>query len=195
MIIERNLYRIMLLAAICYILFLQMCGTKRCEDKVTTRVIRDTTYITQRDTVAKYVPHITTVIEPVHIMNYDTLVFFLDVDTAAILRDYFTTRFYRDSLNTKYGLLTVMDSVRENRIVSRSWASNFTIPVVKETVTQRPRTQLYAGFSALSGQQSIGAEINLTLKSKKDQQYEIGAGLFGAQWYGRVGTKFKITFK
>jgi hypothetical protein len=86
MTIERNIYRIMLLAAVVYILFLQMCG-KRCETDVVTRVIRDTTYITQRDTVARYVPQVTNVIEPVHIMHYDTLVFFLNVDTAAILRD------------------------------------------------------------------------------------------------------------
>lgn len=195
MTIERNLYRIMLLAAICYILFFQMCGTMKCEDKVTTRVIRDTTYITQLETVTQYVPKVTTVIEPVHILMRDTMVLFLDVDTSAILRDYFTTRYYRDSLNTKYGLFTVMDSVRENRIVSRSWATNFSIPVVKETITQRSRTQLYAGFSALSGQQAIGAEINFSLKMKNDQQYEVGAGLFGTQWYGRIGTKFKLSLK
>jgi hypothetical protein len=186
---------ILLAAAMAYILFLQMCGTKRCEDKVTTRVIRDTTYITHRDTAARYVPRITTVIEPVHILMRDTMVLFLDVDTAAILRDYFTTRYYRDSMQTKYGQVTVMDSVRENRIVSRSWATNFSIPVVKETITQRQRTQLYAGFSALTGQRAVGAEINLTLKTKKDQQYEVGAGLFGTQWYGRIGTKFKLSFK
>lgn len=194
MTIERNIYRLLLLAAIVYILLLQMCG-KRCETDVVTRVIRDTTYITQRDTVARYVPKVTTVIEPVHIVTNDTLVFFKDVDTAAIMQDYFTTRYYRDSTATKYGQVTVMDSVRENRIVSRSWATSFTIPVVKETILPKNKTQLYAGFSALSGQRAIGAEINLTLKSKKDQSYEVGAGLFGSQWYGRIGTKFKLSFK
>lgn len=195
MIIERNIYRLMLLAAVVYILFQQMCGTKQCEDKVVTRVIRDTTYITERDTVARYVPKITKEIEPQFIVLRDSLLFFKDVDTATILRDYFTTRYYLDSIATKYGNVTVMDSVRENRIVSRSWATNFNIPVVKETIIQKPRTQLYAGFSALSGQRAIGAELNFTLKTKKDQQYEVGAGLFGTQWYGRIGTKFKITLK
>jgi hypothetical protein len=98
-------------------------------------------------------------------------------------------------MQTRYGQVTVMDSVRENRIVSRAWATNFSIPIVRETITAKQRTQLYAGFSALSGQRAIGAELNLTLKSKKDQQYEIGAGLFGTQWYGRIGTKFKLSFK
>jgi hypothetical protein len=194
MTIERNLYRIILLGALVYILLLHMCG-KKCEEKVTTRVIRDTTYITQRDTVTRYVPKVTSVIEPVHIMHYDTLVFFLNVDTAAILHDYFTTRYYRDSMQSQYGQVTVLDSVRENRIVSRSWATNFSIPVVKETILPKNKTQLYAGFSALSGQRAIGAELNFALKTNKEQMYEVGAGLFGTQWYGRIGTKFKLSLK
>jgi hypothetical protein len=194
MILERNIYRIILLIAVVYILLLHMCG-KKCENSVTTRVIRDTTYIVKRDTVKRYVPQVTAEIMPVHILLRDSVMVFKDVDTSAILRDYFTTRYYRDSTITQYGQVTVMDSVRENRIVSRSWLTAFKIPHIKETITEKKRNQVYAGFSALSGQRAIGAELNLSLKTKKDQVYEVGAGLFGTQWYGRIGTKFKITFK
>lgn len=196
MTIEIKIYRGLLLAAIIYIFFFQMCGTKQdCENKVTTRVIRDTTYVTQRDTIARYVPKITSVIEPVHIVFRDTLLNYKDVDTAAILRDYFYTRYYEDSTLVKYGKVIVKDSVSKNRIISRSWVTDFKIPVIKETITEQKKNQVYAGFSGLFGQTAIGAEINFTLKTKKDKQYEIGAGLFGLQPYARIGTKFKLSFK
>jgi hypothetical protein len=175
---------------------MQMCGTgKKCDEKVTTRVIRDTTYIAIHEVVKQYVPKVTKVTEPVYVVMHDSMVFFKDVDTAAILHDYFTTKYYEDSTKTQYGKVAVQDSVRENRIVSRSWVTDFKIPIVKETVPSKVKNQVYAGFSGLFSQQSIGAEINLTLKNKKDQQFEIGAGLFGTQPYGRIGTKFKLSFK
>lgn len=204
MTIERNLYRILLAGAICYILFLQMCNTgPSCPDQVVKSVKIDTAFIIEQFKSTWQMPKPDTVIKPGTVPA--PLVFYLDtgsrviqpVDTAAILQDYFTKVFYRDTMQTQYGAITVEDTISQNRIQARRWATNFTIPTITKTVTvvEKQRNQLYIGFSALMGQRDIGAELNLSLKTQKDQQYEAGAGLYGTQWYGRVGTKFKLSLK
>lgn len=204
MTLERNIYRIILAACVGYILFLQTCGTRRsCPEPQATAVKVDTGYIIDQFKSKWAKPEPDTVIKPgkapaPKIIYRDTGSMIVQpVDTAAILQDYFARVFYRDTLQTQYGNLVVEDTISQNRIQARRWLTNFSIPTVTKTVTlsQPPRNQLYVGFSGLMGQYSIGAEVNLSLKTKKDQQFEAGAGLFGLQWYGRVGTKFKLTFK
>jgi hypothetical protein len=201
---ERKIYRILLLAAIVFILFQQTCGTRsKCPDQVETVKV-DTSYIIENFKSTWQKPKPDTIIregkkpKPVIIYQDGPATYIMnDVDTAAILQDYFAKVYYSDSLQTQYGMITVEDSISQNRIQARRWLTNFTIPAITKTVTQatKPRSQLYAGFSGLFGQTAIGAEINLSLKNKKDQVYEVGAGLFGIQPYGRIGTKFKLSFK
>lgn len=205
MTIERNIYRIVLAIALVYILFLQMCNRPApCTGQQVKSVVVDTGYIIDQFKSTWQKPKPDTIIipgkkpqpeiiyqdgPPTYIMN--------DVDTAAILQDYFAKVYYSDSLQTQYGTITVEDTISENRIQVRRWATNFKIPTITKTITQsvKQRNQLYAGFSGLFGQQNIGAEVNLSLKNKKDQVYEIGTGLFGSQPYLRIGTKFKLSFK
>lgn len=202
---ERNIYRILLAGAIVYILFLQMCGTKpACPDQQVATVQVDTGFIVEHSQIPWEKPKPDTIILPGKqvlwqgdLYNQDTVFFVELVDTAAILQDYFAKVYYQDSMRTQYGTIVVEDTISQNRIQARRWATNFKIPTITKTVTvaEKSRNQIYAGFSGLFGQLDLGAEINLTLKTKKDQQYEVGAGLFGRQWYGRVGTKFKLSFK
>jgi hypothetical protein len=58
------------------------------------------------------------------------------------------------------------------------------------------KTQLYAGMSAWGNAITPlgGGEINLGLKTKSDQFYEIKGAYLGKWWVG-VGTKFKISLK
>jgi hypothetical protein len=204
MTIERNIYRIVLLIAIGYILFLQMCSKPGgCPDQVKSVKI-DTGYIIEKFKSTWQKPKPDTIIRigknpkpKIIFQDGPATIIMKDVDTAAILQDYFSKVYYLDSLKTQYGFITVEDTISQNRIQARRWHTNFSIPTITKTITQsaKPRNQVYGGFSGLFGQQNIGAEINLTLKNKKDQQYEIGAGLFGSQPYGRIGTKFKLSFK
>lgn len=195
----------LLAAAIVYILFYQMCGNHgKCPDQEVKSVKVDTGYIIEKFKSTWQKPKPDTIILPgkkpkpeIVYQDGPPTVIMKDVDTAAILQDYFAKVYYSDSLQTQYGTITVEDTISQNRIQARRWLTNFTIPVVTKTITQsvKQRNQMYAGFSGLFGQQNIGAEINLSLKNKKDQVYEIGAGLFGNQPYGRIGTKFKLSFK
>jgi hypothetical protein len=176
MTVERNIYRVILALAICYILFLQMCNRPApCPGQEVKSVTVDTSYIIEQFKSAWQKPKPDTIIrqgkapESVTIYQDGPPTFVMkEVDTAAILQDYFAKVYYRDTMQTQYGTFTVEDTISENRIKARRWATNFTIPTITKTVTQvvMPRNQLYAGFSGLFGQTSIGAEINFTLKTK-----------------------------
>lgn len=205
MTIERNIYRIILALAIGYILFLQMCNRLGpCPEQKIISVKVDTGYIIDSFKSTWQKPKPDTIILPgkmpkPEIIYQDGPPTFVmnDVDTAAILQDYFAKVFYRDSLQTQYGTITVEDTISQNRIQARRWQTNFTIPTITKTITlaEKKRNQLYTGFSGLFGQTSIGAEINLSLKNKKDQVYEVGAGILGTSPYMRIGTKFKFSLK
>lgn len=203
--LERNIYRIILAAALIYILFLQMCNQPApCPEQTVKAVKVDTGFIIEQFKSTWQKPKPDTIIRqakapapqivyqdgpPTYIMQ--------DVDTAAILQDYFARVYYRDTLTTQYGAVTLEDTISQNRIQARRWATNFTIPTITKTVTVAADSsnQVYFGFSALSGRSAIGAELNFTLKTKNDKQYEVGVGLFGNQPYGRIGTKFKLSLK
>lgn len=61
----------------------------------------------------------------------------------------------------------------------------------------KPRTKVYAGVSALGNNINPfgGGEVSGMLVTKKDQAFELAAGFFGKEWYGRVGVKIKISFR
>jgi len=202
--LERNIYRIVLAAALLYILFLQTCNQPApCPGQQIKSVRVDTGYIieTFKSTWAKPKPdtiiRVKTLAPEIIYQDGPPTYILKDVDTAAILQDYFAKVYYRDTMQTRYGTITLEDTISQNRIQARRWATNFTIPNVTRTIIKETaqRNQLYAGFSGLFGQTAIGAEINFSLKTKKDRQFEIGAGLLGLQPYVRLGTKFKLSFK
>jgi hypothetical protein len=60
-----------------------------------------------------------------------------------------------------------------------------------------PRTQLYGGIAAWGSQASPlgGGEINLALKTKRDQIYEIKGAYILNTWWAGIGAKFKFSLK
>lgn len=59
-----------------------------------------------------------------------------------------------------------------------------------------PRNQIYAGFGVMGSQFNplAGGEVNLSLKTKSDQIYEVRGALIMYTWYVGAGTKFKLHF-
>jgi hypothetical protein len=102
------------------------------------------------------------------------------------------------------GYVSVTDSVRENKIIGRSWQYNYKIPFVTKTVTvtnyAKPKTQLYVG-GGVNTTQTLGlhsAEAGIILKTKKDKIYGLKAGSdingnisYGFQTYWKIGKKNK----
>ena len=110
---------------------------------------------------------------------HDTLFYLIPADTANILADYFVTKYYRDSLQSDFGTVTVIDSVSQNRIFSRSAIWNLNIPreTRVETITKR-KGVLYFGVDAIGNKYGInGVGGNIMYSSPKALNYEIGAML------------------
>lgn len=125
-------------------------------------------------------------------MQFDTLV---KNHTALVI--------YNDSVKLDtLGYVSVIDSLRENKIIGRSWQYNYKIPYVTKTVTinnyAKPKNQVYIGggvnTTQIFGLQS--ADAGLMLKTKSDQIYGLKVGsdvngnlLYGFQMYWKIGKK------
>jgi hypothetical protein len=208
---QLNITRILLIAALIYIIWQQACGGKSSACPEVVSVKTDTQMLYRSWTAEWTKPDPDTIIITKVKWNRDTIIERWEypvykpvvVDTAAILQDYFAQVIYRDSsaitdsTGATYGTAFVNDTLSQNRIQARQWRFNLAIPIVTvtKTVEAKPRTQLYVGFNAMFGQTAVGGNVNLTLKTKKDQMFTAGAGLFGQQFYGEFGTKFKLSFK
>ena len=127
-------------------------------------------------------------------MQFDTLV---KNHTALVI--------YNDSVKLDtLGYVSVTDSLRENKIIGRSWQYNYKIPYVIKTVTinnyAKPKNQVYIG-GGVNTTQTFGlqsADAGLILKTKSDQIYGLKVGsdlngnlLYGFQVYWKIGKKNK----
>ena len=63
----------------------------------------------------------------------------MKIDTAAILTDYYAKVFYRDTSKTKYGNVIIEDTVTRNRIAARRVLTDFKIPEITKTITEKPK--------------------------------------------------------
>ena len=122
-----------------------------------------------------------------------------------IVKNHTALAIYNDSVKLDtIGYLSVIDSVRENKIIGRSWQYNYKVPFVTKTVTvtnyAKPKAQLYIGGS-VNTLQTLGlqsADAGLMLKTKSDKIYGLKVGsdvngnlLYGFQLYWKIGKKNK----
>lgn len=196
MISKDKFYLIIIAALIVIILLMKACGNPskiECPEIKQQTVKVDTFFIEGKDSIV-YKPGITTIIPG--------KTEYKDVDTTAILKDYFSKIVYNDTIRLDImGYVLIKDTISQNRIVSRTTVKDYRIPVIKETITNNitpsPKTQLYGGFDILGNKKE---PINyfggsLTLKTKKDQLYNIGLGLTPDGVGGKFGTQWPIRFK
>lgn len=68
---------------------------------------------------------------------------------------------------------------------------------LKGKVDAKQRIQLYAGMGVLGNKINPigGAQVNLGLRARNQQMYEVTGAMVGNTWYAGVGTKFLISFK
>jgi hypothetical protein len=129
----------------------------------------------------------------------------LKIQFDDLVKKYTALAIYIDSVKLDtLGYVSVTDSVRENKIIGRSWQYNYKIPFVTKTVTvtnyAKPKTQLYVG-GGVNTTQTLGlhsAEAGLILKTKSDKIYGLKAGsdvngniMYGFQTYWKIGKKTK----
>lgn len=135
----------------------------------------------------------------------DTNYAILKMQFDTLVKNHTVLTIYNDSVKLDtIGYVSVKDSVRENKIIGRSWQYNYKIPYVTKTVTvtnySKPKTQLYVGGS-INATQDLGlhsADAGLILKTKSDKIYGLKVGsdisgnlLYGFQMYWKIGKNKK----
>lgn len=158
----------------------------------------DTQYITKEKTVYKQGEDI-----PVEVIVHDTIP--QNIDTTLILKDFFAKRIYNDTLklDDNLGLIAIVDTISENKILSRTWTAKVIQKEIKETiiVKELPKTQVYFGTNATLNRTDLlsGVGLGVLIKNKKDRIYQISTGLSGQTSnlnpYINLGMYWKIKLK
>jgi hypothetical protein len=207
-----NTNQILIAGLILIVLLLATCTTcqrtkindlKKDCGKVITKVERDTIYKTDSFTSTSYIPQPyaveRTVTKEIQLPGKEVLVL-APIDSAAILKDYLSSYYYKDRLQTEYGFIDVSDTISKNRTAGRSWKANFSIPVVKETITvqEKKRNSVWVGLIAQGNNATYlqSGGVSLMLQNKRNTAFEVGAltDLSGNLNY-QAGIKFKLSLK
>ena len=117
------------------------------------------------------------------VIEHDTTIKLVDVDTAALLHDYLAKVIYKDTLRLpdSLGTIALVDTITKNRILGRTWDAKVKQREIKETtiVKELPKMQVFyglnAGFNKEDYVSAIGAGI--VLKTKKDKLYNLNIGV------------------
>ncbi len=130
--------------------------------------------------------------KPYIITKHDTTWIFEKgiVDTLAILKDYFAKVIYKDTLHTKYGNITVWDTITRNRIEGRKFLADLNIPseiiyVTNPTPQPKKRNEVYFSMGGLYNNTALSVGGGLLLKTKRERIYNANAYL---------GTDGQITY-
>lgn len=203
-----RVYQIVILILFGVILYLQMCSKPK-PSQPTIVVKTDTLW--KKDSASHYtdVPKPDTQwlpskpykvyipLEPVYLTKA--------VDTAAIVREYEeiwnaarVVSTYEDSVIRPYATARSYDTIQFNRLIGRRLTLVQNTPTIVKTVENKQKIQLYGGVSILGTSTALvdAVEVSLSLKNKKDQQYELGVSKpWNRGLQIRLGTKFKFSFK
>ena len=144
------------------------------------------------------------------VIEHDTTIKLVDVDTAALLKDYLAKVVYKDTLKLDgdLGTIALTDTITKNRILGRTWDAKVKERTIKETtiVKELPKNQVYYGFNGGFNKADVVSHVGagVILKTKKDKIYQLGAGVANRTVDGTngslspyvgAGVYWKIKFK
>jgi hypothetical protein len=129
------------------------------------------------------------------------------VDTAFLLKDYYAKFIYKDTLilADSLGKITIMDTITQNKIWSRTFIANVNSKVIRETtVVNKPiQPQIYWGLNGGFNKSDIVSFIGtgVMLKTKQDKIYQLNLGVMNNVVENKLmpvvgfGTYWKIKLK
>jgi hypothetical protein len=161
-----------------------------------TLVVHDTTWKRYDSLIVKKVPVLKEIVVEVASkpeMLPDTNYATLKRQYMALLQLYLNKVVYSDTIRVgSYGYISVLDTVKENKLASRKIKENYNIPEIKETKTITrylpPSRSLFVG-GGINTSNSIGIrgiEAGILYKTKKESIFNIKAqvDLDGKPMYG-----------
>ena len=115
-----------------------------------------------------------------------------EVDTMEVLKDYYSTRVYSDTLRVEdLGYVTVVDTISQNKIVSRAFQANLIQRTITETITVKelPKFQIWTGLVATTNMQ-MGASLGITTKRRTHLGLDVGVYVDEAMLTPYVGVRY-----
>jgi hypothetical protein len=115
-----------------------------------------------------------------------------EVDTMEVLKDYYSTRVYSDTLRVEdLGYVTVVDTISQNKIVSRAFQANLIQRTITEiiTVKELPKFQIWTGLVATTNMQ-MGASLGFTTKRRTHLGLDVGVYVDEAMLTPYVGVRY-----
>lgn len=117
------------------------------------------------------------------VIEHDTTIKLVDVDTAALLKDYLAKVVYKDTLKLDgdLGTIALTDTITKNRILGRSWDAKVKERTIKETtiVKELPKTKVFVGFEGGFNKADVVSHMGtgLMINTKSDKLFHLGAGV------------------
>jgi hypothetical protein len=193
----KNIKNLLIVVLVVFLLFQRGCSSNSdgVEPKIITKVETkwDTITINKIEYVPKWVEKIVTIYEN------DTIVINTPIDTLEVLKEYYAKNVYVDKIVLdSLGIVTITDTISQNKIFSRSIVSDILIPTT--TITSDiyiNNREFYWGLN-VAGRSS---QINylgggLLYKSKRKNIYGLGIGvnenfqpILSGSYYMKIGKK------
>ena len=193
----KNIKNLLIVVLVVFLLFQRGCSSNSggVEPKIITKVETkwDTITINKIEYVPKWVEKIVTIYEN------DTIVINTPIDTLEVLKEYYAKNVYVDKIILdSLGIVTITDTISQNKIFSRSIVSDILIPTT--TITSDiyiNNREFYWGLN-VAGRSS---QINylgggLLYKSKRKNIYGLGVGvnenfqpIISGSYYMKIGKK------
>ena len=117
------------------------------------------------------------------VIEHDTTIKLVNVDSAAILKDYLSKVVYKDVLvlPDSLGTVALTDTITKNRILGRTFDAKVKQRTIKETtiVKELPKTKVFYGFEGGFNKTDVVSHIGagLILNTKTDKLYHLGVGV------------------
>lgn len=168
------------------------------------KIIRDTTWI-YKDSVVYSKPQIIKSIPAISTKEYYTKEYLPDTNYPKLLLQYrevvaklLSQNIYLDSFKIDTtGCAYICDTISQNKIIGRSLSYSIKYPVIKETIPEKKRNQLYIGFSVLGQPFPLNSfNTELLLKNKVDNMFGVSLGItsdsklqYGVRYYTKIKLK------
>lgn len=180
--ILKHIWQLLFLIAVIVIFFMDTCNEPIVKEhnNYITNTVYDT--ITYHDTVYK------PIVRYKYIVKRDSV-----IDTVFVIKDYFTKYFYSDViLNDSNGFIRVMDTLYQNRIISRKTSMKLTPTTIYVTkkINAELHNHFYIGGGVGGSLNSFGIDGCIMFINKKNRAYELSYDIINKEV--RVGVMFKI---
>lgn len=201
----KNYVIIALIGVLIIFLLFKKCGnssgtTTKVDTVYQKEIVKETSYIPKLDTVYYVRDKIRfkwdTLYEERLVLDTTDTNYDVYIDTCNYA-EFYSTKIYKDTVRNKYGFVAIKDTISQNRLQGRGISSEFNIPIVTKTITEK-RNQLYVGAGMFGSETELlkGYEAGLLFKTRQDRILSLSYNqTFNGDHFYKAGVYFKLSFR